>query len=99
MINTGAQAYSYNAYLDAQIAVPSTLFGRAVAFVVRSSMKLAERTAKRDAASLDLNEGQVFPIYSGTYWALLPYRAANWLAWHRIYFFYAAPHINYGRRR
>jgi len=51
--------------------------GRILASFLRWIDRHRQWVAKYDMESLDIKEGEIAPMYSGTYWLSLPYRFVN----------------------
>lgn len=66
-----------NTYIYAVNGVKDGRVGRILHRFFRWWETIQSRVVRYDNDSLDLKEGQVFPMYSGSYWAAIPFRLAN----------------------
>jgi len=71
------QTYSTGAYYDLVCVVPNTRIGRLVQRFYNFLHRHQEWICKYDFESLDIREGEYFPMWSGSYWWFQPFRFAN----------------------
>jgi hypothetical protein len=70
-------AYSRDVYDDRAVVVEDNFIGAVAVAVFRFIERHYQWVARHDRESLDVNEGEQWPWWSGTWWLFLPYRISN----------------------
>lgn len=71
------QVFSYYTYFDGFTYVRDNFLGRLIKRLFNFIERNIPWVSNYDRNSLDLVEGRLWPMYSGSYWLTLPYRLTN----------------------